>query len=101
MTVSIGSVVLDDSLQIPDFFSQTSVAGNIRPTIGGVVSQRLGMAGGKKFTLTAAQGSAGEAVLCGCFAFCLGGPARDRLPRPAAEGRQVGLTKLHFGVLCP
>lgn len=59
MTVSIGSVVLDDSLQIPDFFSQTSVAGNIRPTIGGVVAQRLEMAGGKKFTLTAAQGNAG------------------------------------------
>ena len=59
MTVSIGSVVLDDSLQIPDFFSQTSVAGNIRPTIGGVVTQRLAMSGGMKFTLTSAQGNAG------------------------------------------
>ena len=59
MTVSIGSVVLDNNLQIPDFFSQTSVAGNIRPTIGGIVTQRLEMAGGKKFTLTAAQSTNG------------------------------------------
>lgn len=59
MTISIGSVVLDNNLHIPDFFSQTNVAGNIRQTIGGLACQRIGMVGGKKFTLTAAQGNSG------------------------------------------
>ena len=59
MTISIGTVVLDNNLHIPDYFSQSSISGSVRPTIGGLVYQHLNIASGKRFTLTAGQGNAG------------------------------------------
>lgn len=60
MAVSIGGIILNDSLQISNFYSQPSLMGSVRYTIGGVVSQKVSMSEGKKFDLVAEQGSSGQ-----------------------------------------
>jgi len=53
MTVSLGGITLDDNLRLDGVLSQSSMAGNARPTMGGICIQTVAMSGGKTLQLVA------------------------------------------------
>jgi hypothetical protein len=55
MTVSLGSVLLNDNLRLLGVHNQPSLAGSARSTMGGICIQTMTMSGGKTLQLVATR----------------------------------------------
>jgi hypothetical protein len=55
MTVSLGTITLDDNLRLDGVFTQPALAGSARPTLGGICIQSVAITGGKVLQLVATR----------------------------------------------
>jgi hypothetical protein len=59
MTITLGSIELNNNLQIKGLYDQPRIAGSARATIGGICIQQLAMAGGRLLQLVSEQSNQG------------------------------------------